>query len=353
MPKGRNHLWRKIAFWSITAALPLSFLIMAIAATSYWTIPAYPLRFEGDPLFAYDPEIGFVSRPNGRVILGRTFGGQFRVYTDRRGARVSAPSEQTPDRVDILFIGDSYTWGDGADYEDTFAFKTPKKLGRTGANLALAAYGTTQSLQVLRRNLNRKPKLVVYTLISDHLRRNVSSCAPSFYPFCLDTAYVAFESASHAKIHLPQTNGVRRVQLQLRHDLARLDPITWIVHGIDVAIGRALLFRANNNAADPVAQRSALEYLLGEMAAAVEGAGAKLLIVFVPMSSERPSPELVEWTKKHGIKFLDISVSLKERASVEEFYLPDRHPSPAGHEQIATEIAALIRSTALLPDNQP
>jgi len=60
------------------------------------------------------------------------------------------------------------------------AFKVPMKLGRTGANLALAAYGTTQSLQVLRRNLNLKPKLVIYTLISDHLRRNVSSCAPSF-----------------------------------------------------------------------------------------------------------------------------------------------------------------------------
>jgi hypothetical protein len=253
--------------------------------------------------------------------------------------------------VDILFVGDSFTWGDGTEYEDTFAFKVPMKLGSTGANLSFAAYGTTQSLQVLRRNLDLKPKLVVYTLISAHLRRNLSPCAPSFYPFCLDTSYVAVESAGRMEIHPPRTNGVRRLQLQIRNDVGRLDPITWIVHGIDVVIGRALSLRADNRAADPTAQRIALQYLLGEMLTTVTGAGATLLIVFVPVFSESAPPELVEWTRDHGTKFLDISASLKRRASTADLYLPDRHPSPAGHDLIAAEISALIRSEVLQPDN--
>src|SRR6266498_1910414 len=55
---------RKLAFWIIIFALPAIAFVIAIGYVSYWTVPNTPLTFSGDPIIAYDPEIGFVPRPN-------------------------------------------------------------------------------------------------------------------------------------------------------------------------------------------------------------------------------------------------------------------------------------------------
>jgi hypothetical protein len=116
---------------------------------------------------------------------------RYDLYTDSRGARVSRPGEQTPGQIDILFIGDSFTWGHGVQNEQTFAAKTANALGLAGANLAMGSYGGPQALQMLRRHRDPRPKLVILAVISDTPRRNISACASSYFPFCLDGSHVA------------------------------------------------------------------------------------------------------------------------------------------------------------------
>src|SRR5262245_43367321 len=95
---------RKTAFRVIVFSIPLIAIIIAIGAVSYWTIRPTNIEIEGGPLVVYDPEIGFIPRPDSatRRTYRRPDGSlslQYHLYTDRHGARVSRPGEQTPDRV--------------------------------------------------------------------------------------------------------------------------------------------------------------------------------------------------------------------------------------------------------------
>lgn len=311
-------------------AIPMIALLGGIEYLSYWTVPPLPIKLSGDPILAYDSEIGFVPRPNSSTARTEAVGLTYNVHTDRRGARVSRPGEQTPEKVHILFIGDSFTWGHGVESEDTYAAIIPKMLGLNGANIALGSYGTTQALQMLHRNIDLRPRLVVYPFIADHLRRNVSGCSPTYYPFCLDASFV-----SGGAIKSPRTNGVRRTYLHFQYEQTGLDPLTWIAHGADVILGRVLTRFAQATASDEIAQAAALRYLLTEMKATTQNIGARLLVIFIP-TLNGAAPQALRDT---GVAFVDLTEPMRARA---ELYLPDGHPNAAGHRFIAEQITSCV-----------
>jgi len=329
---------RRLLFWLLMLALPTGVIVLMLGLVSYWTVAKIPIRLSDDPIIAYDPEIGFVPRPNSRSTRADSPALTYHIYTDRRGARVSAPGEQTPDQADIVFIGDSFTWGHGVENLDTYASKVPKILGLTGANLALGSYGTTQALQMLRRNADLRPKLVVYPIITDHLRRNVSACAPSYYPFCADVSYVAVGPAGTFEIRPPRTNGVDRMYLQVQYEQAGLAPMAWLTHGFDVAIAR-IAARAAEYQASRMSETSALHYLLSELSSTAKDIGADLLVVFIPMAGlEEVPPAVAAAARELKFDFLDVSEPMRKRGRATELYLPDGHPNAAGHQFIADQI---------------
>jgi hypothetical protein len=70
------------------------------------------VRYVGDNEIVFDPELGYRRPPNAttrRVEPDK----EYNIYTDVRGARVNKPGEQTPDRVIILTVGDSFSEGYG------------------------------------------------------------------------------------------------------------------------------------------------------------------------------------------------------------------------------------------------
>ncbi len=103
----------------------------------------------------------------------------YHVFTSDRRARVSRRGERTAPAVSLLTVGDSFSWGHGVENEDTYTARLAERWGVPAANLAFSAYGTVQSLQMLQRSLDLRPRLVVYGYIADHMNRNVSHCAPA------------------------------------------------------------------------------------------------------------------------------------------------------------------------------
>jgi hypothetical protein len=359
-PRGMISNGRNLILRAILLALPIAALLLCIGTVGYWTIPAAPFHAEGDPLISYDPEIGFVPRPNS-VTRRTDFDSQgaavvsYHVFNDRRGARVTRPGDQSPAHPDILFIGDSVTWGHGVENEETFSYRVPLKLGATGANVSMGSYGTTQVLQMLRRNQDLAPKLIVYPFITDHLERNVLACARSYYPFCLDLSHVVRDQQGRLKIAPPWSDGVTRTQLQARADIGRLDPLTWVTHGVDVAYGRVLWAVAKNTLAIPAERDLALEYLLREMTESAKSFGSALMIVYVPQTSNDTKPEAIfRSAVKLGLPILDLSEAFRARQSIPSapaLYIPeDGHPSAAGHALIADEIVAFVGQEGFLGD---
>jgi hypothetical protein len=346
-----------VLLWAVMLAIPAGGIIGGIGITSYWTVKPFRVIAEGDPLFAFDPETGYVARPNSSTIwtaLGPNDSPIFRyhAYTDQRGARVSVPGRHSGDQSDILVLGDSFAWGHGVENEDTFAFTTIAALAGSGANFAAPSYGTTQSLQLLRRYRNLAPKLVIFTLVQDHLWRNISACTRSAYPFCLDVAHVAWDRQGRAYIARPSSDGVARLRLHMRADRQGLDPWNWIVHGVDVAIARVRYQMANDAALDAAKQNAALTFLIEQMAFTTREMNATLLVVFLPDVSMLPTPEvLANSAARLGYAFLDLRpvfMRMDETNRRSLFLKDDGHPSPAGHGVIARELIAFIRGKRLL-----
>jgi hypothetical protein len=337
----------KGVLWALTLTFPLVAAVIGIDLVGYRTIPTLSVISEGDPIIAFDPEIGFVPSPRGRSKRTHFVGErklEYHLYTDRRGARVTGPDAQTDDRVKLLFVGDSFTWGHGVEAEDSFAHGVGKQLDASSANLAMGSYGTAHSLQMLRRNLDLAPKVVVYPFIDSHLQRNLAPCAAAFYPFCLDQSHVRWREG-RAEIAAPFSNGVRRAQLHVEAQQRGLWPLAWVIHGLDVALGRFLLQTASRRVDDPDKQTAALEFLLGEMSNAAKSADAKLLIVHIPFTQMTAAPDALRRAATNlQLEVLDLSPVFQRHRGAALYIPVDGHPTVAGHAVIADQIAAFVRA---------
>jgi hypothetical protein len=127
----------------------------------------------------YDPELGW-SYPPGTTVISR-FGSDRREipsHFDDLGLRVRRPqATHDPTAPTVLFVGDSFTMGHGVLFEESFVGQLEALAGfpYRVVNLGVQAFGSDQSLLMLKRHLHRfNAKLVVYTFIDDHIRRNAT-----------------------------------------------------------------------------------------------------------------------------------------------------------------------------------
>jgi hypothetical protein len=348
---------RAMAMRPVVAVRAAAFVLLLIALVAAVWITAYrtagmlgdPVAVEGDPLITYDSTIGFVTPRS--AVSKRSYS----VFTDSRGARVSRKGLVSPAQADIITIGSSFGWGAGVENEETFPVRVARSLGATGSNFAMAGYSTVQSLQLLERNIDLSPRLVIYEFITDHLRRNVSACAPLPYRFCMDVSHVAWGADGRPAIEPPWSNGVRRLDLQIAAQTRGVDPITWFFHGLDVDYGRVLVQLSERRANDTRLQTAGFRFLLEQMARTTREAGAKLLVVYLPVDYKPPTSEFLQAVRAMKLPFIDLTPAYQQHnanPANPPAYIPgDGHPSVAGHQLIAEFVTSYIRRNDLLPVN--
>ena len=78
----------------------------------------------------------------------------------------------------IIYLGGSYTFGEGLNDDQTLSYYIQELTGRAGLNLGLHGYGAHQALHILKNNdilekriKGYKPNLVIYRAISQHINR--------------------------------------------------------------------------------------------------------------------------------------------------------------------------------------
>ena len=171
---------RKHCFFAlVTATMSLAVTLGALEiACRLLDLPAqFRMAREEHITAKFDSELGWAYLPNSSVVS--SFGSDRRMipsHFDELGTRVRAPGlGHDPVAPTVLLVGDSFTMGHGVVFEETFA-------GRLGVmpdfpyqvvNLGVQGFGTDQSLLMLKRHFKRlNTKVVVYTLIEDHVVRN-------------------------------------------------------------------------------------------------------------------------------------------------------------------------------------
>lgn len=322
---------------------------------AYWTVWPAAMSSRGDSMIIYDPEIGMVANRSAYThrdypAIGERLHFAYDVYTDDRGARVDKPGLKSPAHVDIVSLGDSFGWAHGLQNQDSYTSIVSRDLGMSASNFALAAYGSQESLQVLRRNRDLTPKLVIHEVIAHHYWRNVSPCAPSLYAFCLDVSHVAFDAQGKPFLAPPNSNGVYRLETHMRRDWG--NPVKWLSHGGDVIYGRVYQAWAEGHMPDDKGQAEAMAYLLREMKRTTDEIGAELLVVFPSTNYYGPPETLPGIAQSLGIRFLDTTEAFRRHRDAGKpspYIQGDGHPNEVGHALIAREIEDYLRREKLAP----
>lgn len=130
--------------------------------------PAYP--FKGSEEFGFQLNEGkFNITLNNKV--------SFKANHSKKGCRVSSIDSISKSAENTVFLGCSFTYGYGVNYEETFVAKIQAKHKDVVAkNYAVPGYGTVQSLLQLPTILKEKSTSnVVLCISSFHLMRNTLS----------------------------------------------------------------------------------------------------------------------------------------------------------------------------------
>jgi len=130
-----------------------------------------------DALARFDPELGWSYIPSRSAT--QEFGQEHRkvtMYFDDLGLRVaSARDHADPAAPSVLFVGDSFTFGHGVTYEETFIgqIRSRTDFPFQVINLGVQGYGTDQALLLLKRQFQKfNVKAVVYCFIPLQVERN-------------------------------------------------------------------------------------------------------------------------------------------------------------------------------------
>lgn len=307
-------------------------------------LPGAEVLTESEFIFDLDPELGFVHKPD----LSRADGvGRF---TDRRGARVAGPGLATPATVDLVSIGCSQTFGHGVPASATFTGVLADRLGLSAANLGVSGYSGVSALGLLRRHLDLKPKIVVYGLWEDHLRRNVTRCLETGTPFCVGRPVVRVADSGAPSIDPPHDE-VRIAAAALEEQTtAAPDALRRFLADIRSSASRlrarvgARLWPARAD------QLEAMTFVLHEMARTAGSAGARLIVVYLPFyftdRIDEPPAALIEFARRDGIELISMAshFAAMKRAGIDVAIPGDGHMTEAAHRAVADEIAARVQA---------
>jgi hypothetical protein len=148
--------------------MPIVFLLAAVGSYYAYRKMTFPAVFCGS--FAQlDDEIGWVLRPNSESCYGfkhpedpSRWAFYSRIFTDENGFRAPGPNAETPSSG-IMTIGDSWTFGYGVDYVDSY----PGWLSALGekpvVNLSSPAYSAVQAIALAERWLEAlDPDVIIF-----------------------------------------------------------------------------------------------------------------------------------------------------------------------------------------------
>ena len=306
-----------------------------------------PITIEGGDLIQYDPKIGYRPSGNSRIkITINDLNRSYDVITDSTGARISGEKQQIDSSTfpPITVIGCSFTWGLGISNNETYSQLVGDKLHLQIQNHAMGGYGSVQSFQMLEQ-FGSKSHLIIYGFLDDHLRRNVTPCAPSDAPLCLHVSTV--KRSSDGQFYIDDnisTNNIPTINSffsLLKHK--EFYSLKMIRFGFKSMFEKLESTFGENNTTLPTDSRlDATEFILRKMESYAISHEAHLIVVNVGIGN--PSQNFLQLSKRKwsdNVSFLDASKF--DGFSDQELQIRgDGHPNAKGNELIATRVYDFI-----------
>ncbi len=147
-----------------------------------------------------DDTLGFKPVANTKAYRTFSIGDKIPVFYNKNGFRVPLADinkEDTPNKTDLLFLGCSYTFGDGCNAEETFPYLVAKDTRLSCINAGVCSYGLSHMLILAEKLIPKyKPKYVILQYSEWLAARSISLYAPAYYTY-LPTPYFIEKNNSY------------------------------------------------------------------------------------------------------------------------------------------------------------
>jgi hypothetical protein len=276
--------------------------------------------------FVVDDQTGWKMRPNHEFVWIAE--GKPHTYrSNAQGFRADAEFSASDPRKRIVLVGDSYTFGAAADFQDTFgAVLQGKSPDRVVYNLGMPGFGVDQVwMSVRHQALGLRPDLIVVGVVDADFDRS-------------HEPYRAAEGFNKPTFKLVGGQLIQRTQEQAPGAI----PQFLNAHSSIWAVARRVPKWLGRNY--PVGNY----YLLNQaiLAAIREDCRQNetpVLFVYIPTSEFRPFPALSGYMRQTGANYVDLT-ELKPTPPHSIYLQKDGHLSPEGHRFVADLIDTWIRS---------
>jgi hypothetical protein len=320
-----------LAIGSLAVALLVVEVFLQVAGIKAPYEVYYPGEIETEPSRSADPRIGWKLVPN-EPVREVTPDYSVEYHPNGQGFRSAWDFEEPFDGTRIVFLGDSYTFGSGTPYEDTFVARIESELTDSRCyNLGIGAFGIDQMWMTMRHyGAALEPHVVVLSFIRNDLERSLSKYKKN------DVWYEKPAFRLKGQLLVPQTpeNSPGSVARFVRHRLG----VARLWSRIEYSVSRrfAVGYRWRLNRA-----------IFEEIRKETDELGAELVVVHIPINRLHPAPALGREFRRMGIRFLDLTEHLPEER--EDLYYPeDRHFTGEGHAFAAEHILRYLAEEALV-----
>lgn len=336
------------------AATALACALVEIAVRVFDLAPPLPPRYvdyvQDDVLpFRLEPN---AVKPNRPWPSGDEFLFEFR--TNSQGFRdVEHAFEKPPGVMRILGLGDSYTAGCGAPFEDSYLYRLEQILG------------ADHRVEIIKAGQPRywtEPERLLLETIG--VRYHPDLVLVAFTPNDVTDTYLGTNGVKVRDGYLVSREGYQLgragVWLYVHSQAARLGLRTWLDRTAP-SRGRgtlATIEMANAYRADGPHEPDwrAVELEFDKMLRIVQGIGARLVLVHIPTQDFRlrhvdyAPRRLAEWGRRNAVDVIDTLPALRDADTREQVYWKkDIHCTPAGYRVIAETLFAELTQRGLVP----
>ena len=243
------------------------------------------------------------------------------------GFRAEADFVPSDTRKKIVLVGDSYTFGAGVDFQDTFgAVLQQRSPTRVVYNLGMPGFGVDQVwMSVNHQAMNLKPDLIVAGIVDADFERSLMP-------------YRVAEGFNKPTFKLVNGRLVQRTPEQPPGIYERfLDE-----HSSVWAVSRRLpkwLGRRYPVGNYFLLNQSILEALLKDC----NGNSVPVLFVYIPTKEFQPFPALAGYMRRTGANYIDLT-EIRPAPPPSIYLRQDGHLSSGGHRYVAGLIDNWVRS---------
>jgi len=237
---------------------------------SYWKNRWLKKSREKDVRFfmhIYDPIRGWAVKPNMRDVV--IYDGIMTVSSNSKGIRgkVEYPYKKSEGKIRILIFGDSFTFGEGVNDTETYAYYLQEMLPDTEViNLGVMGYGHDQMLLYLKEEgVKYKPDIVILGSICIDDIRNLLS----FRDYAKPRFVLVGNKLKLTNVPVPTPQSI------LRNELFKPKILTLLS-----------LLKRRQRATLIAEKRKITEAILAEIAKTINSIGAIPIFVYLPSGGE-------------------------------------------------------------------